>query len=308
MTRSDDEVADARHLAALYAEIGSRLRRFGDRMDAASSVTRTALDLVPQAEHAGMTLVRPSRRLTTIGATSPLVDTIDAVQYELDTGPCVAAVVHERMLVAGDLPTDDRWPGFGVRAAELGVVSMASYRLALADRGGQDDVIGGLDLYAGQRDAFADPEVAATLATLATYAALAVWGGGLTEEVESLKSALAGSREIGMAQGIGARAVPGHPGRGLRAAGDRQPEQQPHAARHRRGAGADRGGAVAAVPDRARLSTGPAALSGRRAGGPHRPGSPPAPPGGSATPGPGPRAPGRRRRRRPTAGCRRAAR
>jgi hypothetical protein len=191
-----------RHLGELYAQVGARLRTFHREADAAAAISATAVDLIPGAEHAGITRVGSSG-MTTIGASAPVVDSIDAIQYRLGSGPCVDAVVHDRPVVAQDLAADDRWPVFGQRAAEQGVRAMMSYRMFLGDDDRDDGtVIGGLNVYAGRVGAFDLDLALPALSALTAYAALAVWGGRMSQHVLDLEAALDSSRDIGVAQGV----------------------------------------------------------------------------------------------------------
>ncbi len=208
MTLDPTATSHARYLAALHGEVGRQVHRFADRRDAGHTMTRIAVELIPGADHAGMTVYTPPRTFTTIGATDPVVEVVDRIQYELLAGPCVDAVVADRPHISNDLAADSTWPDFGSRAAKLGIASMASYRLLLADTvdAGDDDrspdVVAGLNLYSRHTGAFDADTITPLVTALATYAALAVWGGTLQEEIGQLNRALSGSRDIGMAQGI----------------------------------------------------------------------------------------------------------
>ena len=89
--RADDDQSEAigapRHLAGLHLAVGDQLRAFANEVDAASAMSRTAVTMLPGADHAGMTLQRPGGRLLTVGATDPLVDEIDRIQYRCAAGP-----------------------------------------------------------------------------------------------------------------------------------------------------------------------------------------------------------------------------
>lgn len=186
-------------LAELYAEVGRSLAAHARGSDALSALTALAVERVPGAEAAGITLNREGK-LVTVAATSELVERTDAIQYQLGSGPCVDAVLEDSVYCPVDLRTDGRWPEFGRRVAgETGVLSMLSFRLFLeADR---DGVIAGLNLYSTQPAAFDDD--AQTLALLlATHGALAVAAATARERAENLERALKTSREIGTAVGV----------------------------------------------------------------------------------------------------------
>ncbi|MGY1813792.1 GAF and ANTAR domain-containing protein [Blastococcus sp. SYSU D00820] len=188
------------HLGRLYAVVGRRLRPFDSEADAARAMTEAAVELMPGADHAGLTRLDDDGELFTIGATDPVVDEVDRIQYGLGSGPCVDALAHRRPMLAGDLLEGEGWPEFGPRAAEHGIRSMLSYRLFLGEEGGE--VIGGLNLYSRRPHAFDLDASLPLLSVLTTYAALALWGGRMSQQAANLKAALASSREIGIAQGV----------------------------------------------------------------------------------------------------------
>lgn len=191
-------------LVGFYTAVSSRLRAFDGEADAASAMTSIAVQMLPTAELAGLTRLRPGGSLTTLGATDPLVEQVDQVQYELRSGPCVDVLVSDRPVVAADLRESAEWPEFGRRAADLGVLSMLSYRLHLDDDpeadGGQ--ALGGMNLYARAPGAFDLERDYPVVTVLASFCALSVWGGSLADRARHLAVALDSSRDIGAAQGI----------------------------------------------------------------------------------------------------------
>src|ERR1700759_993323 len=61
------------------------------------------------AGHAGITLLRRGQ-FETPAATDDLPRRVDAIQYELGSGPCVDAVLDDTIYRTGDLAGDTRWP------------------------------------------------------------------------------------------------------------------------------------------------------------------------------------------------------
>jgi transcriptional regulator with GAF, ATPase, and Fis domain len=184
-------------LANLYATVGGRLTSHIRTDDALAALTATAVQMVPGAEHAGITRGQPSR-FQTVAATSDLAMRTDAIQYELGSGPCVDAVLRSDVFRTGDLREDPRWPEFGPQAfAATGVVSMLSFGVFL--EAGEQVV--GLNMYATNPDAFdAESETVGTL--LATHGGLAVAAASAFERVGNLEVALASNREVGVAMGV----------------------------------------------------------------------------------------------------------
>jgi hypothetical protein len=201
---SEPAAVSAEQLVGVYASVTSRLRLFSSESDAATAMTSVAAEMVPGAEFCGMTRVRPRGALTTLGATDPVVERVDRVQYELGSGPCVDALHSESPMIASDLRRSSSWPDFGRRAAELGILSMLSYRLHLEDHEDEDGrhVLGGMNFYAREPEAFDVDRVLPLLHVLASFCALAIWGGSLADHARSVEAALTSSRDIGAAQGI----------------------------------------------------------------------------------------------------------
>ena len=153
-----------------------------------AAVTET----VPGAEQAGVSL-REGRILRTVAATGDLARRLNAIEHELDEGPCVQAVVEHRSYRIDDMSTDTRWPRFAAAAQAHGVRSMLGYRLFSSGR-----TLGALDLYSSKLNAFnAESEVVGEL--FAAHAAIALIGS--TQQAE-WKTALNSRDTIGMAKGI----------------------------------------------------------------------------------------------------------
>ncbi|MGH1561551.1 GAF and ANTAR domain-containing protein [Mumia sp. DW29H23] len=159
---------------------------------AIAKVTEAA-KLLFGADHAGVTLIRARGRLETEGGTDPVVDELDALQYELREGPCVDAATEGHLVLAEDLGQDVRWPRWGPAARDRGVNSMLS-----ADLQADGRRIGGLNLY-GLRSHQFDSTDGALLLTYSTHAAAAL---ASAHTIESLNTALETRTVIGRAEGI----------------------------------------------------------------------------------------------------------
>jgi GAF domain-containing protein len=145
--------------------------------------------------YAGVTLLRPGRRLESVGATDPVVGAADRLQHDLQEGPCLEAAVdrHTHVLLSADLAADDRWPQWGPKTAALGLRAILSAELRTGDRR-----LGALNLYGGQPRQFSNDD-AATAHLFAAHATLALTAAST---VEGLQTALDTRTEIAQAQGI----------------------------------------------------------------------------------------------------------
>ena len=169
----------------------------GSRPVDPAQVVAEAAEALPGAVAAGLTLVSGSKPPRTVAATDPLVEQVDAIQYDAGEGPCLEAIKDNDLTVADDLAADDRWPRFAARAvAETPVRCMMGVRIFL---GGEDR--GSLNLYATEPGVFTplDQAVAAIFGTLSS---LSLQHALEQRKAQNLLAALESSRQIGMAMGI----------------------------------------------------------------------------------------------------------
>ncbi|MDP9091910.1 MAG: GAF and ANTAR domain-containing protein [Actinomycetota bacterium] len=184
--------------ASIFADVERELAPLADSESVLRAITTIAVREVPGAEYAGITRAR-NGSFRTLAPTSHLVMSIDEIQYNLGSGPCVDAIVKDHAFLSGDLRTDDRWPDFGPLAFEsAGVLSMFSSRLYLED---PNDHAVSLNMYSAAPDAFDERSQAVGL-LLATHGALAVASAAAREHAENLRQALKSSRDIGVAMGV----------------------------------------------------------------------------------------------------------
>jgi GAF domain-containing protein len=121
-------------------------------------VAEFAVQAIPGVDGAAVTMTESTAGTPHVQAwavTADFVREIDTVQYhELIEGPCITCMQSRRPAVSGSLGSDDRWPRFGGWVARLGVHSALSMPLTIGDR-----VIGAINAYAYNRDAFAEHAV-----------------------------------------------------------------------------------------------------------------------------------------------------
>lgn len=160
------------------------------------SVVRYATVAINGADHAAITLVRAGRDPETVFSTGELPLKVDALQYSLGQGPCVAALSKNDLVLVNDLSSDERFPQFAPGAVGLGVRSMLSTRLVLS----QNDRAA-LNLYARRPGAFHLTQVPLA-AIFASYASLLLTNQLHEDHILDLERALESNREIGVAMGI----------------------------------------------------------------------------------------------------------
>ncbi len=184
-------------LAKVFADIARQLQAERTAHSTLQRITSAAVDTVHGCDHAGITVIRRHGSVSTPASSDAVPRAVDAIQYEVDEGPCLGAIREHETYLIDDLTTEQRWPAFSRRAAdETGVRSMLSFRLFV-----EEDTIGALNLYSRQVDAF-DEHARAVGAILAAHAAVAITTARERDRVDDLETALRSNREIGMAMGI----------------------------------------------------------------------------------------------------------
>ena len=187
----DAEVAQA------FADIARRLQKMGNREDTWQQIVELAGGLLPEFEHAAISLVRRDGGIDTPASSDVVGRVVDKIQYETGEGPCLSAIRRDELYITGDLGKEDRWPKFSQRAVrETGIRSMLSLRLFV-----EEDSLGALNLYSTAVDAF-DERAQAYGKVLAAHAAIAMSAADEHELAGQLTAALESNREIGVAVGI----------------------------------------------------------------------------------------------------------
>jgi GAF domain-containing protein len=190
--RDRDDVA-GEGLSAVLGTVARKLQAEPDVDSTLAAIVTAAVDHVPGAEYAGISLVERGRRIRTVVPTDDVVTTIDEVQYRTGQGPCLDAIADHQVFRTGDLTAEARWSAFTPEAAATGIRSMLAYRLFVSDT-----TLGSLNLYSTQRDAFG----AATEkdgSVFAAHAAIALVGA---QTEARLHLAIESRDVIGTAKGI----------------------------------------------------------------------------------------------------------
>lgn len=183
--------ADA--LAIRLGDIARELQHEDDTDSMLAGIVHAALELVPHAAEASVSLITGRRTIDSRAASSDLPRRVDALQSETGQGPCLDASYEERVVSVPDLSKDQRWPEFSRAAFKLGARSMLSFQLFV-----DGDHLGALNLFGKDVDAF-DAESERIGALVAAHAAVAVAG---SQQVSQLTLALDTRDLIGQAKGI----------------------------------------------------------------------------------------------------------
>ena len=178
------------HALAEAARTISAPRTMEDTLDAIVQAARAS---VPGFDHVGISVVHGRDKIGTKAATGQLVWELDAVQYTLMEGPCVASLFEEPTVSVPHLRHDQRWPRYVPQAVEHGVRSQLAYRLYV-----DDHTLGGLNFYSTEADELQDGacEIGELFAIHATVAL------GRAIDEDNLNLALTTRGLIGQAIGL----------------------------------------------------------------------------------------------------------
>jgi GAF domain-containing protein len=174
----DDD--DLRHSLAALSQLATGQMQLGDAL---TRVAEFAVEAIPGADGAGLTLMEKDQHDTVV-ASAPFVGQVDAIQYGIGEGPCITAAAEARTVRSGHLEADRQWPQFGPQVAQLGVHSVLSIPLVTAD-----GVLGAMNVYAHSRDAF-DDHAARIGELFAVPAAIAVQNAQVLAQTRRLASQL----------------------------------------------------------------------------------------------------------------------
>lgn len=187
-------------LATVFARMSGMLLAQETVSTALGLVTSLARETLPHSMGAGITLVDPTGHKTTAAGTDPMVDDADALQYELDEGPCLTAWQQRTLVRVDDINAERRWPHWTAQVMPLGMRAMLSTPLVAGDAG-----LGAMKVYADIPGAFDDHDEL-ILTMLAAQAAILVANMQSFEAARNLsadlKSALRARDITAMAKGV----------------------------------------------------------------------------------------------------------
>ncbi len=162
-------------------------------------VTTLAGTTVPGTVGAGVTLVDAHGKRSK-AASNQAVEQADALQYELDDGPCLTAWRSRELVRIDDTTIDSRWPSWVSAVSALGVRSMVSAPLVVAD-----EAIGAIKVYSDQSANY-DQHAERVMSLFAEQAAILLANTQSLQQARHLSRQLTdalGSRDaIGRATGV----------------------------------------------------------------------------------------------------------
>lgn len=193
----DASLAD--ELSAIFARMSGLLISEENLRTALDLVVSLAQETLAGTVGAGVTLVRDHHKVTA-AASDELVGRADALQYEMDEGPCLAAVRTGETIRIDDMQTDDRWPRWTAAVQPLGMRSSLSTPLLA-----RAHALGAMKVYSRRIANYGEHDVT-VLQLFATQAGILLANVQSYEDSqrvsEQLREALLSRDVIGQAKGI----------------------------------------------------------------------------------------------------------
>ncbi|HJV13320.1 MAG TPA: GAF and ANTAR domain-containing protein [Propionibacteriaceae bacterium] len=176
-----------------FAHVPRELHAAPDEGEQLQLAVDLAVKLISGCDHAGVSMVA-GRSICTAASSDNVVCRGDALQYELDEGPCLDSLRWRETVVSQDLRREERWPRWTPRAlTELGIEGIMSLWLYT-----NASSYGALNLYANRTEAFEHQNVA-TGQALAAQISVAL---AAKREIGQRSVAMTSRTVIGQAEGI----------------------------------------------------------------------------------------------------------
>lgn len=136
-------------LTAAFARIQGMLWSRQNATTAVDQLAQVARAVIGPAVGAGASLLDDTGRARSTGATDALTAAADALQHELDEGPCLGAWATSAVVRIDDTAQERRWPDWCAAAHAQGIRPVLSTPLVNGDRR-----VGAMKVYAGDPGAF----------------------------------------------------------------------------------------------------------------------------------------------------------
>ncbi|MFC6006655.1 GAF and ANTAR domain-containing protein [Angustibacter luteus] len=183
-------------IATSFADLARIVHSSPGMDDVCRAIVDAAPQLVEGCDHASI-MVKESKGYRTIAASDEIGAKIDAMEREVEDGPCVDAIENDAYQLDSDIATASQWPSLAARVlAETPVRGMAGFRLLVDGRKS-----GALNLFSNTAGALT-ADSGDTGAILAAFASVAMGASAHHEQATTMAEGISSNREIGTAIGL----------------------------------------------------------------------------------------------------------
>lgn len=180
-------------VATALADATTTINEAGKLDETLTTIIQATRSSLPEFGHVSLSQRDRDGTIETTVGTDELVWKLDALQYDLNDGPCVQALEDEPVVVVEHLRHDQRWPSYIPEAARMGVRCQVGVRLF-----SDGNHVGGLNLYSTDHDEVT-PDTVSIARLLAIHAGIVL---GHVRQEHQLNQALETRKTIGQAIGI----------------------------------------------------------------------------------------------------------
>src|SRR5690349_17510277 len=174
--------------AQAFAALAELVYQGGD--DVAAAICRTAVEVVPGADHACISTLVSDRRLHTVAASDEVASLMDQLENEAGEGPCLDSITEDSFQRDEDIEDRSTWPELARLTLERTPVrGMIGYRL-LPDAGPP----AALNVFSDTPGLLTD-ESADMGALLAAFASVALTAAARRKNADDLRRGLESNRE-----------------------------------------------------------------------------------------------------------------
>jgi transcriptional regulator with GAF, ATPase, and Fis domain len=189
---NEGTAANSDELARQLSLFARSVQLEGSSDDVLDEVVRGAIAIIPGVDEGSISVVLHRKDVISQSPSGELPIRVDALQAEMQEGPCLDAVYEHQTVRVASMADEVRWPKFARKAFAAGAASMLSIQLYV-----EGDNLGALNLYGLQPYAFDDESERIGL-LFATHASVAL---ATAHKLEQLGEGMATRDLIGQAKG-----------------------------------------------------------------------------------------------------------
>jgi hypothetical protein len=180
-----------------FASLAALVYAGTDAQEVLDAICRRALEIIPGADHASISTLRPDRSLRSRAASDEVARLMDDLETEAGEGPCLDSILEDSMQRDADITRDSTWPRLAeLTLARTPVRGMIGYRL-----GQGTDARSAFNVFSDTPGALTQ-QSADSGAVLAAFTSVALAAAEQKASAENLRKGLASNREIGKAIGL----------------------------------------------------------------------------------------------------------
>lgn len=182
--------------ASIFAELADVIYDDRSENDVYGIICRSAQALVTGCDHASI-MIKRNDTYVTVGSSDEVAAHADALERELENGPCVDAIEEEMVQIDSDLTVNCQWPALAKRLLTTTPIrGMAGFRLVIDGK-----KVGALNLFSDTVGALND-ESRDEAAVLASFASVTLAAQAAKHSAQTMRDGLESNREIGKAVGL----------------------------------------------------------------------------------------------------------